>query len=98
MSNKNSKKNYSSFVSFQQERFETEMFNNIEIFEERSKLILCEFEEILSLKEETWKLNQFKSIQFFFKFFYCLILFFICLIIKFRHTYRSFQSFQERTL
>jgi len=61
MSSKNSKKNDSSFISYQHERFETEMYNNIEIFEDRSRAIILEFDKIL-LENENIKLNDFRCI------------------------------------
>ncbi len=62
----NTKKNDSSFISYQQERFETEMFNNIEIFEDRIKSILSEIEEILLSENDNSKLLVFRGYKIIF--------------------------------
>ena len=61
MSFKKTKKNETSFVSYQHERFETEMCYTIEIFEDRSKALLSDLEEILPIEKETMKLYDFRS-------------------------------------
>jgi len=60
MSHSKQKITDSSFISFQHERFETEMCHNIEIFEDRTKALLFDLDEIL-IKENSFKLNELKS-------------------------------------
>lgn len=56
----NCKKN-DSLLSYHQDRLETEICHNLEIFEDRSKLIISDLEDILSFEQHSSKLTEFKS-------------------------------------